>query len=153
MAHKTQKAGVSRSKPKVRPTRGTARKSGSVVAAGKPVPKPGRLLDGVEAKCRPLVNARRNSHSALTLIGMTFTGWDVERDVNDDSDTPGLWSARKSRKSSATELRIIFKTKEEPRNSGFDDPIDGTLTITLTNAATTMDVPVKVDYADDTPPP
>jgi hypothetical protein len=108
----------------------------------------------VKAKDKPLVNAKVGTHSALTLVGMDFTGWDVKPDVADASPTPGKWKARKSAKGDPTkEMRIVLHCKQSPARHDRTDPPDGTLTVTLTMGSTTTPTPVPVDYANDAPPP
>lgn len=108
----------------------------------------------VKAKDRPLVNYKVGKHSCLTLVGMNFTGWDVQPDVKDKSPTKGEWKARKSQLGDPTqEMRIILTAKKAPKRDKDRDPVDGTLTITLTSTSTTTPVDVQVDYANDDPPP
>ncbi len=111
------------------------------------------------AKLKPLVNSKKNNHSALTLVaddGTDLSNWDVLKDVKDKSPvTKGEWTAnRKKQGDVAKEIRIILKNKTSPQDGGFGDPPDGTLTITLTDdggGSHSTDVPV--DYANGDPLP
>ena len=108
-------------------------------------------------KDKPLVNAKKNTHSSLTLVdfGFDLTGWTVKGDVKDNSTTKGVWKAKRSKTPSdqKTEFRLVLKCDTEPKR-GKDRPDGGDLTITITKGPdeVTVDPPPKVDYADDDAP-
>jgi len=109
----------------------------------------------ISAKAKPLINAKANTHSALTLEGMNFTDWKVTPKVPDNHS--GEWKAAPSNKQPdlTRELRLVLKCKTSPAKVGPEkrDPPDGTLTITLTKSGSTdVTASVPVDYANDEPP-
>jgi hypothetical protein len=107
-------------------------------------------------KDTPLVNAKKNTHSCLTLIdfGFDLTGWTVKGDVT-DMKAKGVWKAKRSKTPTdqKSEFRLILKCDTEPRMGG-GRPDAGELTITITKGPeeVTVDPPPKVDYADDDAP-
>ena len=50
----------------------------------------------ITAKKKPLLNAKKNGHSNLTLEGKDFTDWKVEENATDDHK--GEWKVKVSNK-------------------------------------------------------
>jgi hypothetical protein len=113
-------------------------------------------------KDRPLINAKKNMHSTLSLVNLgigNLTGWKVKgNQITDDSDmVQGVWDAKRSvTGNQSTELRLLLKCKTAPqtRKKVAVDPPTGTVTITLENPpAKDQTVTQQVDYANDDQPP
>jgi hypothetical protein len=108
-------------------------------------------------KDKPLVNAKKNMHSTLTLVSVglaNLTGWKVKgNQIKDKSNmVQGVWNAKRSGTGDqAKELRLLLKCTTTPQTRAKTvDPPSGTVTITLEKTGSTDHTfDQEVDYAND----